>query len=279
MATIFRYAILKAIPDARRGERVNVGVLVLCPDNIDVRFAGLSKVRTLARGDWPTYADHVKALLVEAFYNSPTEQEFTSQCRLMTSTIKISDIASFSADTPAEYELRVSEILTSLVTIPSASKTQRSSRINTEIAAEFRRANALADHRFMDEAQATRYDPKVVRDFYVSPEEDLKADFALQNGVLHATATLDLRNTRVDLSRATLPALVLDKAVRNFGTETKKYGVYAAAHSTLSEYTPHIRILNDYADRIFNWSDRDDRIAYTRIIYTAMNRPDAYQLT
>src|SRR3546814_4918881 len=51
MAHIYKYTILQAVPDPRRGECVNVGVAVFLPDRVDVRFSDLAKVKAIARGD------------------------------------------------------------------------------------------------------------------------------------------------------------------------------------------------------------------------------------
>ena len=77
---------------------------------------------------------------------------------------------------------RVSSILDTLVKKPRPETRPRSSRINTEMASEFKRARVLAGPRESIE------DRKVVRDFSVSEEEELRADFAVKNGVIHATA-------------------------------------------------------------------------------------------
>ena len=38
MAVTYKYSILQAVPDPRRGERVNVGVVVFLADRLDVRL-------------------------------------------------------------------------------------------------------------------------------------------------------------------------------------------------------------------------------------------------
>jgi hypothetical protein len=38
MARSYKYAVLTAVPNPRRGERVNVGIIVFRPDGFDVRF-------------------------------------------------------------------------------------------------------------------------------------------------------------------------------------------------------------------------------------------------
>ena len=270
MEHTFKYAILKAVPDSRRGERVNVGIVVLRDDHDpDIRFSGLAKVRSLAAGDWAGYADRVQQKIYDTFWQTGTTNLFLEKYASVERVIRVSDIALFVADNEQTYERRVMEILDSLVIVPKEERRQRSSRINTEMAAEFRKVNALASNEDME------YSGKIVRDFYISLEEELKADFALQNGVLHATATLDLRGLSVNISRATLPALVLDKATKVFGEKTKRYGVYAASYSELPRFTPHIKILADYSEQTFNWMNPEDRRAYTQRIYSAMNSPES----
>jgi hypothetical protein len=58
MAHTFEYAILTAVPDQWRGERVNIGVVVFLDDRLDIRFSDFSKVAAIAGGgNWGEYAD------------------------------------------------------------------------------------------------------------------------------------------------------------------------------------------------------------------------------
>jgi hypothetical protein len=273
VAHIFKYAILTAIPDQRRGERVNIGLVVFLHDQLDIRFSDLSKVAAIAGGgNWGEYADKVAERLRKRFATNRDHAEFMRLSGVSERIIRLSEVAWFSAPDEMSYEARVSSILDTLVKKPRPETRTRSSRINTEMAMEFKRARVLAGPRESIE------DRKVVRDFYVSEEEELRADFAVKNGVIHATATLDLRKAAVHLSYATLPALILDKAAKTFGNETKRFGVYAAQQSTLPQFRPHLRILSDYADKVYNWLDPDDRRAYTRVIFAALNNPRDYRL-
>jgi hypothetical protein len=273
MAHTFEYAILTAVPDQRRGERVNIGVVVFLNDRLDIRFSDLSKVSAIAGGgNWGEYADKVADRLHKRFSTAHDPKEFLRLAGTVERIIRLSEIAWFSVPDERVYEERVSSILDTLVKKPRPETRPRSSRINTEMASEFRRANVLAGPKEGID------DHKVVRDFSVSEEEELRADFAVKNGMVHATATLDLRKSIVHLSYATLPALILDKAAKTFGKETKRLGVYAAPQSTLSQFRPHLRILADYADDIYNWLDPDDRRTYTRRIFAAINSPRDYTL-
>lgn len=48
MSDTYSYALIRAVPDARRGEWVNIGVVVFLPDRLDVRLLrDLSKLRVM----------------------------------------------------------------------------------------------------------------------------------------------------------------------------------------------------------------------------------------
>jgi hypothetical protein len=272
MEHIFKYAVITAIPDPRRGERVNIGIIVFLSDQLDIRFSDLPKVTAIAGGgNWADYADRVAGRLRKRFSTDNDPARLIK--RASEPIIRFSEIGWFSISDETLYEARVSDILETLVKKPRPETRPKSSRINTEMAGEFRRANVLAGPRESLE------DRKVVRDYYISKEEELRADFVVKNGAMHATATLDLRKRAVHISHAALPALILDKAVKMFGSDTKRFGVYAAQQSTLPQFKAHLTILADYADNIYNWLDPDDRRAYTRIIFAAINNPDGYKLS
>lgn len=272
MEHTFEYAILMAEPDPRRGERVNVGLVVFLPDRIDVRFSDLAKVRALAAGDWAEYIKDANRRLMSLFLPDQQPHALMRRFSLLEPIIRFSDLGWFSIERPEQYEERVKSILATLVNRPKPGARPKSTRINTEIAREFRRTKVLARP---DEGIG---DHRVVRDFYVSEEEELKADFLVRNGIYHVTATLDLRRASNDISQATLKAVVLDKARQVFGAGSRRFGVYAAPPA-VTETRPHIAILRDYADETFNWLDPDQRQAYTRAIYGAIHGANVYQLT
>lgn len=264
MARTFEYAILQGIPDARRGERVNIGVAVFSGDRLDVRLSELAKLRAITGTDWHVYAaDAVKRF--EEFYEAgkPINEQIET-FKLLEQAIVVSAPGWFSIEAPAQYESRVRDILKTLVDRPKGESAPRTTRINTEIAREFKRSNVLAGP---DEGVADR---KVVRDFVISKGEKLTADFAVKNGVYHVVATLDLRRATVDLSDACLKAIVLDKASKVYKNDVKTIAVYAVP-TGISEFKPHIEVLKDYADKTYNWLDAGQRKQYTRQIYSALS--------
>jgi Protein of unknown function (DUF3037) len=256
MANIFKYAILMAIPDQRRGERVNVGIVVFLNDRIDVRFAELSKIRALAGGDWDAYASDVRRRLLEQFETSKKAEEVIRTSPRLDPVFQASDLAWLSINSVEEYEGRIKEILTSLVIRPKIEARPKSTRINTEISRHLKNFKVLANRDETIDAH------RVVRDFYISKEEELIADFALKNGGMHITATLDLRKSHVRLDEAALKAITLDKAKQIYDSKVKRFSVYAVSEG-VQQFKPHIELLKDYSDKAYNWQDESERTEFT----------------
>jgi len=259
MAHTFEYAILMAVPDPRRGERVNVGLAVFLPDRVDVRFAAVSKIAALVGGNWTSYTEEVKRRLLSQ--RGPAAAEMIAANPQIDPVIQASDLAFLSVEGASEYEKTVNEILNALVIKPRAEIHPRTTRINTEIAREFRREHILADTHEPIESK------KVVRDFII--EDELKADFALQNGILHVAATLDLRRPTVDIKEPALKAVVLDRAKKQHGPEVQCIGVYAVGEMTRQHFKTHLELLNDYADVVYNWADTRGKREFSSTILSA----------
>src|SRR5438477_3843131 len=120
MEPTFSYAILKAIPDARRGERVNVGIVVLGRDRIDVRLSDVSKVRAISTGNWEQYATDFRDRLVASFSVGVDPKDLLSRASLLEDVIRFSELSWFSVKKPEQYEDRIKEILSALVVRPRA---------------------------------------------------------------------------------------------------------------------------------------------------------------
>lgn len=268
MAHVFKYAILMAIPNPRRGERVNVGLVVFLNDRLDVRITDAAKIGALAGGDWKSYMDDVSARLRSFESGEAAEAAFRLLDKRIDPIVVSSEFAAFSIDGLEQYEVRVREILETLVVRPKQEQKKSETRINTEISKQFKIARILA------KSNETINDHRVVRDFYISKEEELIADFAVKNGAMHVTATLDLRKSNTRIDEAALKAVTLDKAKSKFRRRAggvKRYGVYAAGDA--EQCAPHIKLLRDYSDHVYNWSDHNQRDAYVGLIMKAAAAP------
>ena len=255
-----------AIPDPRRGERVNVGIIVFLNDKIDVRFAELSKVHALAGGDWNAYAADVRRRLIDQYNVSKQAEELIRATPRFDPIFQASDLGWLSINSEKEYDAQIKEILTNLVMRPKTETRQKSTRINTEISLQLRSFKVLAKR---DETIKTH---RVVRNFYISKKEELIADFALKNGAWHITATLDLRKSHVLINEAALKAITLDKARQIYKSNVKLIGVYAAPKGA-QQFKAHIELLRDYSDKAYNWEDESERKAFTGVLRRAASQP------
>lgn len=266
MDHIFKYSVLMATPDASRGERVNVGIAVYLEDRIDVRFAELSKVRALTGSDWTEYANGYGRCLAQYFSTGAEACARIVDVQALDPVIKASDLGWFSAEGVEQYEPRVRELLSAMVFKPKAeAERPKSTRINTEIAKLLKKTEVLATR------EETIDSHKVVRDYFV--EDDLRADFAQQNGVLRVAATLDLRRPHVDIKEATLKAIVLDRARKVYDEGTQRIGVYALCPSDASasdQFKSHLSLLHEYSDQVYNWEVPTERNKFMNYVYSGV---------
>jgi hypothetical protein len=272
MAHIFNFAILEAVPDARRGERVNVGIIIFLPDRVDIRLSEVAKVRALKEGSWDDYLGDVRSRLIATFVIGESPAEFMQRAALIDRVVRFSDLSWFSIDHPDQFEGRVRSILTALVTRAKGVVREKVTRINAEIARTFKASKVLATPK-----DSLMEDRKVFRNYTISEEEELTADFIVKNGLFHVTVTLDLRRASVPVGNAALKAITLDKSSNALAGGVRKIAVYAAPPGA-QQFRAHIGILTDYADHVFNWLDPDQRILYTRSTYDAISGSAGYQL-
>lgn len=271
MAHIFEYAVLQAIPDARRGERANIGLCVFQREGLDVRLSGISKVRALTGDDWRDRILAAQTHLADCFSSGDRPGAIVKRFAFREPAIRLSEIAWFSVSDLADYEGRVGEILTALVARPRKEKgSATTTRINTEMAREFKRTKVLAESG--DDIESH----KIVRGFVVSADENLAADFAYKNGRYHIAATLDLRRLNVPMGEAALKAVTLDKAKQRFPDGVALTGVYALGASP-EQFKPQLELLKDYADQTFNWLDPEQRRAFMRLTFDSLHQPGIFQ--
>ncbi|GAA0671681.1 hypothetical protein FHT00_001856 [Sphingomonas insulae] len=264
MATIFNYAVVQAVPDRRRGERVNIGLMIFGPDGVELRISETRKLAVLAAGSWDADIDAF-ASAVEALDDPSLEaRERMDRVSLVENQFTSTSRGWFEARKPAEYEKMVGEIVDTLVARRRAPRSRDGSTVVAEISAELRGAEILAGRD--DELRSG----KVIRNFRVA--DGLEADFAQLNGQFHVAAVLDLRANSPRLAQAALKAVVLDRAqsvVPDY--RVHKIGVFAAAPARLGELHDNLAILKPYADELVNWEDPSDRRELKRIFFDAYN--------
>ena len=113
-------------------------------------------------------------------------------------------------------------------------------------------------------------DHKVVRDYAIDQQEGLFADFALKNGSLLIASTLDLRKSSSGLEFAALSSIKLIKAAKVF-KKVRTVGVYAVDAGMRDNFISQITMLEDNSEKMFDWSDLDQKEKFQRMVFDALN--------
>lgn len=261
MAQSFSFAVLRAAPDRVRAERVNVGLVVATPDGIDLRVPELRKLQLLTGHAWTEIAAVYHERLNAEWKQCKTLEELRDSLGAASQIFSMSEMGSLDTK-PEEYEDGVNAILRKYVDRPKLSRRERQQRINYEIARALRNAGVL------QQKGQTIEDHKVVRQYVISGEKKLVADFAYKNGSMKVVSTLDLRTDRAVHAQACEKGAILYFAKEKYGQELRPFGVYAAGPEDVEAHKAEIEILAGFADgNAFNWLDIADRQRFSTAFY------------
>lgn len=268
MNHLAHYSVLQARPSRDRHEIVTVGLAILRDGNWDIRILpnpakilglnprfpsiGLVNIQRVVSAllDGADGFEVARARLAR-HGGDPTLQPYVGQ---------------FLADSDAHYESKVSELMRVFVLpeehVRPASAKPKANRLRTRLKNHFRTYGLLAT------GEEDIGEHKVVERFPIVPEQGLYAEFALKNGVMNITETVDfdVQNIPRKILEAQAKTLILSEAVKQFGAGTKRYVVVSGSY--LRQAMPTVNLLNDHAD-VFELSSTDDMAKYFDLIQTA----------
>ena len=238
---------------------MNIGIVVFLPDRLDVRFrAAAPKLRALAGRGWDPDLESIRRRL-EHFDASKNPNQSLSVLHLE-DWLRFSELAPIFTTESTEYEKSVQQILAALVDVPKSPRRAKGTRIKTEITKELNNQKLLAG------AEEGLSGHKVVRDYAISAQEELYADFAVLNSVFHCISALDLRKDSTKIDEAALKAIVLDKADKEH-KDAKTIGIIAMEPEMKDQFKPHVELLGDYSKSgLFNWLIPTERKEFLGII-------------
>jgi hypothetical protein len=272
MARSFEYAVLRVIPDARRGECVNIGIAAFHESSVDVRLLpSLAKVSALNGA-----VDLLRLRGLSATIQQITDGVADNGARLelirSIGVISTTQLGSCELLESAQYERSIARLMKNLVVpVPAIKAALSSGRITTTLKAKFRNQRILgADYK--DIAKHL-----VVPNYPIDADEGLFADFVVKNGAYHVTETADLRAasaSNIDRVKiASLTAIKLDKAKQGFGRKTKRYVVFAA--KSASAVQQQINLMGDYSDAVYNLGSKAEMAEYMERIMGAASQTQA----
>lgn len=256
----YEFAVLRVVPDPRRGESVNIGLVVFLESGVDVRvLPSLAKVSALNGGVDLEQLRQLPTVLSQWVSGVEATAGRLEAMRDL-GVVTVSSLGTFTLQTQYDYEHAIARLMKKLVApVPAPTRAlPANTRITTDLKAKFRQQGILAD----DEHGIAKH--QVVPGYPIDEDEGLYADFVLKNGAYHVTETSDLRamsKSSLDRARAaSLTAIKLHKAKENFGKQTRRFIVYAARSS--SEVQPQINLMGDFCDEIYNLRSRQEMAEY-----------------
>jgi hypothetical protein len=250
MERSYKFAVLRASPDERRGERVNIGLAVAEPGGtLDIRLPEARKLRHLTGHHWEQVADAYADQLKAAWRETPDIERLGGTPSSMSEVFSLGAPGSLRVR-EGDYEERVRSILRAMVERPLLSRAEKQERINTEI------AHVLKDRGVLGQKDEDLDSARVIPKFVVSPDKAIVADFVRKGPTkIRIVSTLDLRGSKIAAhSKACEKGAVFYFARERFGDDTEPMGVYAAGKSETNAHKSEIEILSSFAGgNIFNW--------------------------
>jgi len=265
---IARYSLLLVNPTIDRLDTVVGGAVFQGPRGWDVRVAADSQKMRAIDPSFPASKLAQTGRLAEEVARGvsdfPSLREGFERTRWGILIDKF--VGAFSYRDEADYQAQVRAVLAESVDPPSIAQ--------ANVAPISRRRNVvrrkLRDH-FKSLGLWSRSDHditnhRVVEQFSVSEEHGIIADFALQNGVMHITETIDFQMQSIRKLEAQAKAFVLSESMRVFGDATQTYVV--AAGSMRPEVKQSVNLLGDHA-QLYALESAADMKAYVDSITSA----------
>ena len=264
METSFEFRIIRFEPDARRGERVNIGLLVADGKRRQVHLLkNMTKATALA--PQASFPANLQADLTEMFSSAGAPGSLGALQDMEPFTL--SPTGRFYCDA-ADLQDQVDEAMRRLVN-PARRPSNRegNTRLHTEIRRQFRQDGVLAT----DPREIAEH--KVVAGFDFPGDEELGADFAFKNGAWHLTQVLDYRTNSIGaaakkIKEVSLKAIALDQAAKEpdrllgDAADVKTTAVVWVPDELASVVAPQLDILEDYCQRIYRFQHDRERTQY-----------------
>ncbi|MDH4985222.1 DUF3037 domain-containing protein [Aminobacter anthyllidis] len=260
MAHIFKYAIVRLVPFAHRGERLNVGIVIFAPDKLDVRLNGSPSLLDYFGVQASTLDWLAEKLVRSDDMTLAVEDRATEISRF--SGIQLSEIGWFSIDQDRDYEIRIAEIISEYTDKPKKARTRRD---QTNLTRDLK--SIFKDHKIFSSKIEDIDRHKVIANMPVGPSGKLHIDFVIKNGKYHATETIDFRKSEdagpAELKNAALANVTFRHAREILGSDrTQCYLVYAAASFVEPAISPALEIASKDVADVFNLESRDDKLRY-----------------
>ena len=268
MQRSFEFRIVRYEPDARRGERVNIGLIVLAPNGVQAHLLK-NMAKALALSPQVAFHSSLKVDLEDMYADVAKSGTLDAATRMGEFTL--SEAGAFYCDA-SELPTYVDAAMKRLVNpARRPSTSEGTTRLHTEIKRQFKHDGVLATN------PEQIGDHKVVAGFSFPGDDELSSDFAFKNGVWTLTQVIDYRGASSStvskkIKEVSLKSIALDQALKD--TERllgEKLEVVNSAvvwvPEELSEAAaPQLEILGDYA-RLYRFQSQREQAQFWNMMH------------
>lgn len=264
--TWFNYSIIKYMPDPKRGEIINVGIVVFRQCGIDVRLLQTaSKIRIFDNNteinDLEKYQSSLQQ--ITSHIDDPEQQYKT--LKLFSGSLFLSDKGMFDLADNENYEQRVSSLFATLVKPFSGRENKvHQSRLFTRIKKRFESMEILST----DSNEINNH--KIIPSFPLGDNSGFTADFMLKNGRFHMTEVIDfnVNDTQAKFKETTFKVMSFMQGRKVLAQDMACYFAYTASSSKEAEIQQHLAVAEQHCDRMFNLESRQDESSYFQLLQT-----------
>ena len=270
MKNALQYSLVRYQPHMSRHEVVNIGVVLFTAHGPEVYLAAnLKKLQALDPNiSMVRIHKEVEAMdgsLKAIWHQSPNAEEIVAFLSHGKVGLGCMPVGMIDSEHRTDKEI-AQELLQELVTPPAKKRAPATSknRLNIELRHIFSQAQILG----REPGDIAKH--MVVPNFPIDPEVGLYAEFALRNGRLHVTETVDFRVKDLSTKKreAESKALVLLQALETVGKDDlRRHVVVSGADADVAQTSIHL--LSRYADDVFVRESHEDWTRYLKLMEKA----------
>lgn len=279
MSTFLVYSIVQIVPDALRGECMNIGLALHMPEGPKLCLHILpSRLKlldpSLSGIDAIEYEASWREMLSK--FKDP-EMKWQWLRTAMRPLVVSPNTGKIYYSDEDDLSKKVNAILQRMVYPLKSQRLQRKRSVKRiDLNAEI--TNWLRKQHIFSRNMKDLTNNRVVSSFPLNLEEEMFAEFALKNGSIHVLETLDLRGhanyTKGLRNEASHKAMVLDVAVEALEKKSERLALVAA--DDYSEMKPAISLLNRKATGVLSMDSANDRQWLADFIAKALHLPSLF---
>ena len=222
----FDYCVIRYMPDPKRGEIINLGLIIFTKSGVDVRILPtLNKVRIIDGRSEEEDLEKLKRTLegIASFADNVDQQH--SLLTAFSSSLFFSEKSYFSIDHNEEYEQKIKYLFDVLVKPhPIYTRQVKQSRLHTRLRKKFIQMDIFSK----DINQIEQH--KVVANYPISESTGMQVDFLVKNGKYHVSEAIDfeVNDTKSKFRETTLKTMAFLESKKILG-KTECYFVYSAS--------------------------------------------------